>query len=411
MVWAVERFPPPQFETDYVRPEVLLAKPRPVVWDYIDLAFLAIGLGTASWLAHRYRHRRAILGLMLASVLYLGFFRKGCICPVGAVQNVVLAIANSEYNLPLSVVFIFGLPLLFALFFGRVFCGAICPLGAVQDLVLLRPVAIPVWLESIGRLAAYIYLGLAIASTAISGVFLVCRYDPFVSAFRFSGNLYILILGGCILLIALFIGRPYCRFLCPYGVILRNLSRLTRRMISISPDKCIDCGLCAKACPFGAIRPPVTRPKGQAIATLKALLLWWVAASTIIMLAGFFLGSLAARGIARLDSTVQMASNLQAGSDGPSHIRDAVAAYLASGGTAEALLEKARVTLARYRMAGGLLGGWIGLVIGLKALGACIKWPQDGYRADPASCLACGRCFAYCPREHLRRGKLESHDH
>ncbi len=60
-----------------------------------------------------------------------------------------------------------------------------------------------------------------------------------------------LILGACFLVIGLFIGRPYCRYLCPYGALLRPLSRLSRWHVRIPPEECINCRLCADACPYG----------------------------------------------------------------------------------------------------------------------------------------------------------------
>jgi polyferredoxin len=61
-------------------------------------------------------------------------------------------------------------------------------------------------------------------------------------------------LGAAFILAGMFIGRPYCRWLCPYGGLLSILSRVSWKNVRISPDKELNCGLCAGACPFGAIR-------------------------------------------------------------------------------------------------------------------------------------------------------------
>ena len=73
--------------------------------------------------------------LSIASVAYFGFFRKGCICSVGAIQNVVLCLVHPQYVVSFGVIAIFFLPLIMALFFGRIFCSGVCPLGALLGIV------------------------------------------------------------------------------------------------------------------------------------------------------------------------------------------------------------------------------------------------------------------------------------
>ena len=99
------------------------------------------------------------------------------------------------------------LPLLFALLFGRVFCAAVCPLGAMQDVFVVKPLKLPPWLEQALGLLPYVYLGLAVLFAATGAGFVICRFDPFVSFFRLSGNVYILGLGACFLLVGMFIAR------------------------------------------------------------------------------------------------------------------------------------------------------------------------------------------------------------
>jgi NAD-dependent dihydropyrimidine dehydrogenase PreA subunit len=64
---------------------------------------------------------------------------------------------------------------------------------------------------------------------------------------------------------------------------------------------------------------------------------------------------------------------------------------------ADALLVKDR-----YRAGSGILGAFLGLVIGIKLLQAVIRRRRDDYEVQRSSCLSCGRCYFYCPQEHAR---------
>jgi NosR/NirI family transcriptional regulator, nitrous oxide reductase regulator len=240
----------------YVTPQVQRPRPRALAWQIADVALLAVALGAAAWLALWRRKRGGLVAVSVVCLAYFGFYREGCICPIGATQNVAVALVDPGYAVPHYVIAIFVLPLLAALLFGRVFCSGVCPLGAIQELVTLRAVAVPVRLDKALGWLKWVYLGLALYYAVLPAVerdFVICRFDPFVGLFRFTGAAWLLMVGGAFLVAGVFVGRPYCRWLCPYGALLSAFSRYAWRSFSITPDRELDCGLCQSACPYGAI--------------------------------------------------------------------------------------------------------------------------------------------------------------
>ncbi len=249
----------PQQETiggGYVTPDVQRPKAREYWLEVLDVVLLGVAMGIAVWLVVSQRSRKLALALTVACLGYFGFYREGCICPIGSIQNVALSLADPTYKIPMVVTAIFFMPLVVALFFGRAFCGGICPLGAMQELVVLKPVQVPRKLDDALGLLKYVYLGLALLLAVqpwIARDFLICRFDPFVGFFRREGAAHMMFIGAGFLVLGTVVGRPYCRYLCPYGGLLSWCSRLAKRGVTISPAKELDCGLCANACPYGAI--------------------------------------------------------------------------------------------------------------------------------------------------------------
>jgi len=408
VVPAVERFPPPEFESGYERPSPTTPHPRQDIYEYIDVVVLLTALCLSSYLVLRNRSRRAIFILMVFSLLYFGFWRKGCVCPIGAIQNVVLSVFDRDYAVPIVVAAFFLLPLVFTLFFGRIFCAAVCPLGAIQDLVLLRPVSVPNWLESGLRLFAYVYLGAAVLFAATGSAFLICRYDPFVSFFHLSGNLNIVILGACFLVVGVFIGRPYCRFVCPYGVILRQLSRVSKWRVTIAPDECVQCRLCEDSCPFGAIREPTADWPASEYNKSKKRLAFVIFLLPVLIFIGGWIGSGLRTVTSRMHATVRLAERVYLEENGKVEgTTDASSAFRATGKEVKELYAEASNIRAEFGLGGWFFGGFVGLVIGLKLVGLSVWRQRTDYEADRASCLACGRCFEYCPKEQVRLKKAK----
>jgi polyferredoxin len=376
-VFGIEHFPPPDFTSGYKLPTSSTPPPRAELFAYVDIAVLALALSVASYLVLKRRSRRGIVLLMLFSLAYFGFYRKGCICPVGSIQNVALSISDHSYALPLVVGVFFLLPLIFALFFGRTFCAGVCPLGAAQDVVLLRPVQVPSWLAHALGLIPWIYLGAGVLYAATGAAFLFCRYDPFISVFRLGGNATMVGIGVVMLLIGVFVGRPYCRFLCPYGAILKVISTLAKWRVTITPNECVNCRLCEDSCPFGAIRRPVpTESKGRRLEG-KGRLAALIAILPVIVLVTGWIGMKSSHTLSQLHPTIRLAERVWLEDNGKVQgTTKESEAFHKHGRPASELYGEALALDKTFHTGGLLFGGWVGLVIGLKLVALSVRRKQ-----------------------------------
>ena len=405
---AVERFPKPDFQTDYTRPVLQTPTPRATWQEWVDVAVLVAALSLASYLALKKRSRKMIFTLMLFSMIYFGFYREGCVCSVGSVQNVAYALFHSGYAIPATVILFFMLPLIFTLFFGRTFCAAVCPLGAIQDVVILKPKRVPRWLSQGLSLLPYLYLGLAILLAATGAGFIICQYDPFIGFYRFGANFNMVLVGVFMLLLGTVVARPYCRFLCPYGVLLNWMSRLSRNHCTITPDTCSECRLCESSCPFDAINVPDDGSlPGNKSWEAKRLLLMFCLLPVLIFI-GVWMGSRLEGPLGRQNPTVRLAHEIQLENSGQRvETTESTRTFRASGEPVDQLFADADALQKGFKTGGWLFGGFIGLIIGIKLIQLTLRRKRSTYETDRGLCFSCGRCFEYCPYEHVRRGDIQ----
>jgi len=400
--YAIQRFPKPEFESGYVQPPTLTPSPRAEVLAILDVVVLVATLSIISWLVLKKRSRNGVFWTSIFSIAYFGFFREGCICAVGSVQNITYALFNPEYSIPITVILFFAIPIIFTLFFGRTFCAGVCPLGAIQDVFVIRPVTLKSWLIKVLGLIPFIYLGFALLYAATATDFIICRYDPFVGIFRFNATFSMFMIGGILLLIGVFIARPYCRFLCPYGVILNLVSRVSRKHLSITPAKCIQCKLCEDSCPFGAIDKPVqAKEKESSPRAVKRIIILTVIIPLLILVGGYA-GSRFHENLARVNHKVQLAQEML-NPDKAKPESFEVTAFKSSGKSTEELYSEAASIVNKFYIGGWVLGGFIGLVFGLTLTNLSIFRYREDYTPNKGRCLSCARCVDYCPVKEDKR--------
>jgi NosR/NirI family transcriptional regulator, nitrous oxide reductase regulator len=408
--FAIQRFPKPEFETKYTQPATQIPAPRSIALEYLDVVLLVGSLSLISWFILKKRSRKAVFAVTVFSIIYFGFYRKGCICAIGSIQNVVLALFIPEYHVPLTAVAFFVIPLIFTLFYGRTFCAGVCPLGAIQDVFAIKPMNLNSWVQSLLGLLPFLYLGLAILYAATGTDFIICRYDPFVGFFRINATFMMFAIGAILLLIGVFIARPYCRFLCPYGVLLNLVSRVSKKHVSITPSTCIDCRLCENSCPFGAInKPGQLKAKENRQITVRRLLLFTVFIPVFVLLGGYA-GSKLHSSLASVNPRVRLAKEIILPDDQLTALQKVdVTTFRSSGKAIEKLNAEVEGIVRQFYWGGWILGGFIGLVFGLTLAGLSVPKYNKGYWPNKGTCLSCSRCLEYCPvKEEMNDAQLNA---
>ena len=402
--FAVARFPKPDFTSGYQYPNIVHNAPNELFWNILDVVLLVGMMGLVVWAAYRKRSRTIILSMSLVSVLYFGFFRSGCVCSVGSIQNVVTAAVSSDYHLPWYVLLVFLLPIVFALLFGRVFCSGVCPLGALQELVNVRNFRLSRAVSATLTMIPWVYLAFTILYAATRSQFLICRLDPFIGIFRLGGDLGVMSLGIVLLVMSLFIGRPFCQFLCPYGALLSVFSALSWKKLEMTDKGCINCALCSVSCPVDAIRPPQDsktneeRKKGVKRIILFALLL------PVFTLAGSVLVGSQSDALSLAHKDVHLYEMLLRQEAQPELEEPLeVETFHALGGDMEELKAKVEGIRSDYSFYAYWVGALIGFVIGFKLLKLSLKRGRKTYEIDMARCTLCGKCFNYCPQNKSTR--------
>ncbi len=189
-------------------------------------------------------------------------------CPMGSLQN---ALYSSEKS---TLFYMIGIILLYGLMLGRWICGWLCPFGLLQD--LLHKIKTPKLKKSrVTRVLSYFkYVVLLVFGIIVPILYALkdmplpafCKY--ICPAGTFGGAIGLLIspenagmfgmlgpiftwkfaLMVSFIVMAIFIYRVFCRFVCPLGALYSLFNKFCLLGIKLERDKCVDCGRCVSKC-------------------------------------------------------------------------------------------------------------------------------------------------------------------
>ncbi|MCK5199835.1 MAG: 4Fe-4S binding protein, partial [Spirochaetales bacterium] len=186
------------------------------------------------------------------------------LCPFGAVETVGRLITQGKFipKTHESNLWIFFATAGTTVLIGAVFCSWLCPLGSIQDWVgkLGNRIFkkrynqfVPDKLDRVLGYLRYVVLILIVIDTTRMLSLTFAKVDPYYALFHFwTGEALIsaIIVLLIVLAASLFIERPWCRWLCPFGAVLGLLQLIAPWKIRRNTDLCTSGGLCTKACPL-----------------------------------------------------------------------------------------------------------------------------------------------------------------
>lgn len=186
------------------------------------------------------------------------------VCPFGGVVTVYEFITTGTFiqKIHSSAFILMALGFVVAALFGPIFCGYICPFGSFQEWIgklgkKLFPKKynkfVPAKLDRILRYLRYVVLIMVVYQTASTALLVFQNIDPYYALFNFFTNevaisAYIVL--GAVILLSLFIERPWCKYLCPYGALLGVFNTFRIFKIRRNEKTCISCKKCDNVCPM-----------------------------------------------------------------------------------------------------------------------------------------------------------------
>ncbi len=195
-------------------------------------------------------------------------------CPLGALQNFMATLRiNLQMGQPFIGLYVLGSLGIVSSIVGRMPCAWLCPFGLLQELLFkIHLPKLPFWRPF--RWGRYLFLILFVIILPFVlldqtgyGQTWFCKYicpagtlEAGIPLLAIEPGLRRMIGGLFFFKLSLLIGfivwsmvtlRPFCRAVCPLGLILGFFNRFSWMRLHFHQERCVDCKACYRTCPAG----------------------------------------------------------------------------------------------------------------------------------------------------------------
>lgn len=202
-----------------------------------------------------------ILVLLVAATV-CGFALGKSPNPMEGAVKLFKAMVGLQPSIP-AVVLAFIFFSVLAVAGNKLVCGWACPFGALQELVyslpLLRRVKrrkVPFVLSNSIRVGLFVAMLLLLFGVVGGrrGFVLYHGINPFNLFNLEFESLSMLLAVIVVLVLSLGVYRPFCQFVCPFGLVSWILERVSIVRVKVDHSRCNRCGSCIQACPLEAAK-------------------------------------------------------------------------------------------------------------------------------------------------------------
>ena len=206
---------------------------------------------------------------LFISVLIFGVIMGSDPSPMGTVKDAIHLYGSSGAIFPPRMIALLVF-LLIVFVANKYICAWGCQVGVLQDLIfrlnqtikrkaiLGKQIKVSFVISNTIRL---IFLGVFTIVAFIWGVDIIEPFDPFKiykpAYLGLAGAFFV----GILLIMSLFIYRPWCHFFCPFGLVGWLVEKISRIRVSVDYETCIGCKKCATACPSTVMRAILIQDK------------------------------------------------------------------------------------------------------------------------------------------------------